>query len=81
MSRLHRSSERSFALSRRHFLRGLGVSVALPAFPSLVAKSVFAEATKAAVGPATTATGAPLRMAFMSIPNGVQQDHWHPSED
>ena len=29
--------------------------------------------------PATTETGAPLRMAFMSIPNGVQQDHWFPT--
>ena len=28
---------------------------------------------------ATTETGAPLRMAFMSIPNGVQQDHWFPT--
>ncbi len=27
----------------------------------------------------TTASGAPLRMAFMSIPNGVQQDSWFPS--
>jgi len=30
---------------------------------------------------ATTGTGAPLRMAFMSIPNGVQQDHWFPTTD
>lgn len=30
---------------------------------------------------ATTSTGAPLRMAFMSIPNGVQQDHWFPTTD
>lgn len=26
-----------------------------------------------------TKSGAPLRMAFMSIPNGVQQQHWFPS--
>lgn len=30
---------------------------------------------------ATTPSGAPLRMAFISIPNGVQQNHWFPSGD
>lgn len=73
-----RGEQRAWSLSRRQFLRGLGVSIALPAFPSLMSRSVFAE-TKA-VG-ATTASGVPLRMAFMSIPNGVQQDHWFPSDD
>jgi len=36
-------------------------------------------ATMAARSAATTESGAPLRMAFMSIPNGVQQDHWFPN--
>ena len=39
------------------------------------------ELPKTIMGQATTATGAPLRMAFMSIPNGVQQDHWFPADD
>jgi len=79
--------QRTFALSRRRFLRGLGVAVALPALPSLLTRRAFAAeaalaAQKAAAnGLATTATGAPLRMAFMSIPNGVQQEHWFPTED
>jgi Protein of unknown function (DUF1552) len=74
--------ERGLALSRRKFLRGVGVSIALPMLPSLITGVVRAEgAIKAAAGAATTATGAPLRMAFMSIPNGVQQDHWFPRDD
>lgn len=83
MTRLtSKTDERAFALSRRRFLHGLGVTVALPALSSLHSRSGFAEtATKAATGQATTATGAPLRMAFMSIPNGVQQDHWFPTSE
>lgn len=61
-------------LDRRRFLRGIGASVAIPAFASLTApRSAFADN-------AAAETRAPLRMAFMSIPNGVQQDHWFPSE-
>ncbi len=73
---------RALAFSRRQFLRGLGVSVALPLLPSLMCRSAQAEAVaKTAAGAAATSTGAPLRMAFMSIPNGVQQDHWFPTDD
>ena len=78
---LNRHTSRPSGLSsRRSFLRGMGVSIALPALMSLQSRSVLAAQTGNA-GLATTATGAPLRMAFMSIPNGVQQDHWFPSED
>lgn len=69
---------RAHAVSRRRFLRGAGVAVALPLMPSLLRG---AEAVKPLTTGATTASGAPLRMAFMSIPNGVQQDHWFPKED
>ena len=61
--------------SRRGFLRGLGASVALPAldiFHPLLAASA-AERTIA-----TTASGAPLRMAYLYIPNGVNMAHWRP---
>ncbi|MEI8019253.1 MAG: DUF1552 domain-containing protein, partial [Schlesneria sp.] len=76
------SQQRSMAISRRQFLRGVGVSIALPTFPSLMSRRGFAdELPKPVTGLATTATGAPLRMAFMSIPNGVHQDHWFPSDD
>ncbi len=76
------AQQRSSAISRRQFLRGVGVSVALPMLPSLMPRRGFAEELpKPVAGLASTATGAPLRMAFMSIPNGVQQDHWFPSDD
>lgn len=66
-------------LSRRYFLRGSGLAVALPAYASLGHTSLAADET---VAPklAETETGAPLRMAFMSIPNGVQQDNWFPED-
>lgn len=62
-------------LNRRKMLLGAGVAVGLPLLASLGPRSAFA-ATNA---PGSTATGAPLRMAFLSIPNGVQQDHWFPT--
>jgi hypothetical protein len=71
---------RSNLASRRRFLRGLGVSIALPALASLQSRTTLA-AQAAISGVATTESGAPLRMAFMSIPNGVQQDHWFPKDD
>lgn len=61
--------------SRRRLLTGIGAAIALPSFESLAAQPV-------ASGQAgLTPSGAPLRMAFMSIPNGVQQKHWFPSSD
>ncbi len=61
-------------LSRRHFLRGVGVCVALPAFHSLLPKAALANA----LAPAVTPTGAPLRMAFLYVPNGVNVNCWRP---
>jgi hypothetical protein len=61
--------------SRRGFLRGLGASVALPAldcFRPLLAAGTGAKA----IG--TTASGAPLRMAYLYIPNGVNLEQWRP---
>ncbi len=69
-------------VNRRHFLRGLGVAVALPVLPSLVGRGGQVQAAEgAARRPAVTASGAPLRMVFLSIPNGVQQDHWFPTDE
>lgn len=62
-------------LSRRSFLRGFGAALSLPAFESfrpLLAASTTARAI------ATTASGAPLRMAYLYIPNGVNLEHWRP---
>ena len=40
-----------------------------------------AVATKDAAKLATTATGAPLRMAFIYVPNGVHQAYWWPKKE
>lgn len=74
------SHKSSHGLSRRYFLRGSGLAVALPTLASFnraAADDAASDDSQAAV----TSTGAPLRMAFMSIPNGVQQDHWFPDGD
>ncbi len=60
--------------SRRGFLRGLGAAVALPALESF--RPLLAAGAERAI--ATTASGAPLRMAFLYIPNGVNMDLWRP---
>jgi hypothetical protein len=65
------------ALSRRKFLRGLGATIALPAFASLLPTRLLA--ATAALNLATTATGAPLRTAFVTFPNGAIPDRWWPT--
>ena len=64
------------AMNRRHFLRGLGACVALPAFGSLLPGRLLA--ASAAGQLATTATGAPLRTAFVFFPNGAIPSRWWP---
>lgn len=71
--------EDQLQLNRRKFLRGLGVCLALPAFESII--PVRALAAGAAPQLATTPTGAPLRMAFLYVPNGVNTRQWRPTGD
>jgi hypothetical protein len=73
------AAERRFSFSRRHFLRGLGACVALPAFESLSSlRALAAPGTRAL---ATTASGAPLRAAFLVFPNGAIPSAWWPEGD
>ena len=60
--------------NRRRFLRGIGACLSLPAFEALSGK-----ATAAAPAFATTASGAPQRMAFIYFPNGAIHDQWWPT--
>ena len=60
-------------LSRRTFLRGVGAAVGLPALESM---TPLMAATGQGIG--VNAKGAPLRMAYMTIPNGVNVEHWRP---
>lgn len=68
-------------INRRRFLRGLGVCLALPALESFaLPKLLGADAAAEAGGlRATTATGAPLRTAFVYFPNGAIPASWLPA--
>jgi hypothetical protein len=69
-----RAAQRHLSLSRRQFLRGLGVCVALPALESLAPASLL---TSQAVS--QPAAAAPVRMAFMEFPNGALPQFWWPT--
>ena len=66
---------RTPSFNRRNFIRGLGATIALPAFETFLPKSASAAAAQ---GLATTATGMPLRTAFLYKPNGVNLSKWTP---
>ena len=64
-------SDRKWQLSRRTFLRGAGVSIALPLLDAMgPAKAVAAEAARP-----------PVRMAALFFPNGVYEKNWVPEQD
>jgi hypothetical protein len=67
------------ALNRRAFLRGTGACIALPLFESLRTSVFFAAGPAAKL--ACTATGAPLRTAFLYFPNGAIPSAWWPSRE
>src|SRR5438874_4318913 len=58
------------AITRRPVLKGLGTALALPGLES------FSWAA-----PAQAAAGPPRRLAFLSIPNGVNMAHWTPKAE
>ena len=70
-------SSMSNASSRRRFLRNLGVCLAVPALESFPARAFAAGSAKRFA--ATTATGAPLRSAFLYFPNGAIPSAWWPA--
>lgn len=81
---MSRSIQRSHALeSRRRFLRGLGVSIALPLIESLrpaLSRKALAHAAESTVGAlATTSGGSPLRVAHIYFPNGAIPENWWPA--
>ena len=56
------------ALPRRTFLRGLGVSLAVP----------FLDAMVPALTPIAKAAAPPRRLGFVYVPNGMAMKHWQP---
>ncbi|MBS0263594.1 MAG: DUF1552 domain-containing protein [Planctomycetes bacterium] len=76
----HSPASRDGGVNRRTFLRGVGAAIALPAFQSLTPFRVLgAESSTSAV--AVTATGAPLRSAFIFFPNGAIPGTWWPKQE
>jgi hypothetical protein len=69
------AAERAASFNRRRFLRGLGACMALPAFASLRPSGLLAAA--AAAAPKT----APVRMAYVYVPNGTIPSTWWPAGD
>lgn len=61
--------------TRRRFLQGVGACVALPTLPSLLARQALA-AEAVVDGVAATA---PVRLAFLTFPNGCNLDKWWPT--
>src|ERR1051325_9809600 len=72
------NSSISDSTNRRRFLRNLGVCLAVPALESFPAR-VFGAVGGAQKFAATTATGAPLRSAFLYFPNGAIPSAWWPT--
>lgn len=75
------AAERHAHLSRRHFLRGLGTSIALPAFASFRPLQLLSSDPNPALQLAKTASGAPLRTAFIFFPNGAIPSAWWPTTE
>jgi hypothetical protein len=65
--------DRWTSVSRRRFLRGLGACIALPAFESLNPMGLLASPANAA------GKAAPVRMAFLYVPNGIIPAGWWPA--
>src|SRR6187549_2109614 len=66
--------------SRRRFLRNVGIAMAIPTLESLLPRSILAAAPAGGARlAATTATGAPLRTAFLYFPNGAIPAAWWPT--
>lgn len=61
-------------LSRRTFLRGIGTAIALPMLDAMM------PATRALAGAAGTGK-APMRMAFLYVPNGAHMPDWTPAAE
>lgn len=61
-------SRHDFPISRRTLLRGAGAALALPWLEAMAPRTAFASEQAAA----------PVRMAFLFMPNGVHPDMWTP---
>ncbi len=63
-------------INRRTMLRGMGVAMSLPWLEGMLPNTLLRAGS--AAGAASVQMGAPLRMAFLFIPNGVDPPAWRP---
>jgi hypothetical protein len=61
---------KKWQISRRRMLKGLGACIALPYLEAMAAPGIRSMAS---------GTKAPVRAAFLFMPNGVHADHWTPA--
>src|SRR5687768_7469725 len=59
-------------ISRRTVLRGIGTAIALPSLEVMWPRNSYGAPVEAAP---------PLRMAFLSVPNGAHMPDWNPAEE
>jgi hypothetical protein len=71
--------ERHHSFSRRHFLQGLGATIALPTLETFLPRLNGAALADAAAVGAVTPTGAPMRLAFFQFANGTHPPKWWPT--
>ena len=64
---------KSFEITRRTALRGLGTALALPFLEGMLPSVGLAAPAGAAVGP--------MRLAFFYVPNGVHMQDWTPTSE
>ncbi len=69
---------RGSRISRRTVLRGLGTAMALPALEAMLPRHAFAAESAAELA---SASGSPLRMAFLYVPNGMNMQQWTPQDE
>jgi Protein of unknown function (DUF1552) len=70
------AAARRASFSRRRFLRGLGACMALPAFESFSPLRLLGAPAGGAA-----AKAAPVRMAFLQVPNGIIPANWWPTSE
>ena len=64
-------------IPRRTLLRGTGTAIALPLLDCMAPVGRRARAAAAEAGP----EAAPLRVAFLYVPNGVHMPDWTPKQE
>lgn len=62
-------------ISRRTILRGMGAAIALPWLEAMTPRSLLGGTGVSPVG------GAPRRMAFLYVPNGIDMANWTPAAE